>query len=134
KIRQHLAAFLDDAAAAFRLETQTVRLAVLAAMAAAVFQRETLFLGLGTVAIGDLAAVLEDNVAALGHAERLLEQPEMIELGAARMAERLEPRRRDEIRHFEAVDQETVLLDRIAHLIGVFPAAIALRPQIGDRI
>src|SRR5664280_2308812 len=91
-------------------DAQPVGLAVFAAMAAPVLKSEALLLRLGTEAIGNLAAVLEDDVATLGHAERLFQQPEMIVLGVARMLERLEPCRVHEIRHLKPVNHAGVFL------------------------
>ena len=60
-------------------------------MAAPIFLGEPLFLGLRAEMLGDFASRFGDDVAAFGHAERLFEQPEMIEFGAGRMLERFEP-------------------------------------------
>src|SRR5438874_1810386 len=73
------------------LDQQPVGFAVLAAMAAPMLLRETLFLRLRGENFADLALLLDDDIAALGHAEGLLEQAEMIEFGAGRMLERFEP-------------------------------------------
>src|SRR4051812_5257010 len=66
-------------------------LAVLAAVTAPVLLVEALLLGLGAEDLAHLALLLDDHVAALRHAEGLLEQPEMVEFGLGRVLERLEP-------------------------------------------
>src|SRR2546423_5426301 len=111
-----------------RLDEQPVRFAVLAAMAESILFREVLFLRLGTEIFADLALLLDHDIAALGHGEGLLEQSEMIDFRAARMLERFKPRRVHEIRHFDPIDQESVLFDRVAHFVSVFRTVGRLRP------
>ena len=62
-----------------------------AAMTESILARETPFFRLGGENLADLALLLDDHIAALGHAEGSLQQPEMIELRVRRMPERLEP-------------------------------------------
>ena len=62
-----------------------------AAMTELILARETPFFRLGGENLADLALLLDDHIAALGHAEGFLQQPEMIELRVRRMPERLEP-------------------------------------------
>src|ERR1700692_1009665 len=113
---------------------QAVRLAEFAAVTAAILMLEPHFLRLGSVLLGDLAALLDDYVAALPQAEGLLQQAKMIEFRSPRMVERLEPGGVHEIRHLNSVDQESVLLDRVAHFISVLGAVGRLRPQVRQRI
>src|SRR6516162_9564337 len=107
---------------------------MLAAMTEPVLTRETLFLCPGSEHFGHLALLLDDHVAALGHAEGFLQQPEMIEFGSRRMFERLEPSRMYKIRHRNAVDFECILFHRVAHLISVLRAVGRFRPQVGDGV
>jgi hypothetical protein len=55
-----------------RSKPQSIGFAVFAAMAAPVFRGEALFFGLRAELLGDLAVLLHDHVAALGHAERVV--------------------------------------------------------------
>ena len=64
---------------------------MLAAMTEPILVRETPFFHLGSENLADLALLLDDHIAALGHAEGPLEQSKMIELRVRRMLERLEP-------------------------------------------
>src|SRR5262249_34994390 len=78
-------------ASAYGLDDQSVWLAILAAMAAPVLFGEAFFLRFRTMDLRYLAFLLDDHVAAFGHAEGLLEQTEMIEFRVGRMLEGLEP-------------------------------------------
>jgi hypothetical protein len=88
----------------------------------------------GAEFLTDHALLLDDQIAALPQSEGLFEQAEVIEFCAGWMLEGLEPSREQEIRHFNPVDQEGILLDGVAHLIGIFRAVARLRPEICDWI
>src|SRR3984893_17818599 len=96
-----------------------------------VLPREALFLCYGSENFGPLSLLLDNHVAAFGHAEGFPQQSEMIELGSRRMLKRLEPSRMDEIRHRNAVDFKSILFHRVAHLISVLCAVGRFRPQVG---
>ena len=74
-----------------RLDTEPMRLAMFAAMTEPILAREAPFFRLGSENLADLALLLDDHIAALGHAEGFFEQPKMIELRVGRMLERFEP-------------------------------------------
>src|SRR5437899_2678916 len=111
-----------------------VRLAEFAAVAFPVLLGKSFSLGERSEALLDPAVLPDNHVAAARQAERLRQLSKMIELRTGRMLERLEPRRIDEVRHFESVHEERVFLNRIAHFVAVLRVAGLLRPQIGDRI
>lgn len=117
-------------------QTQPValRLAVFTAMTASVLFLESPFLGLRPIFLGNLSLVHDDHIAALGHRIGRLQQSQMVEFGAGRMFERLEPGGVDEIRHRNAVDLERVLLDGIADFVSILRAVACLRPEIGHGI
>ena len=87
---------------------KSARFAELAAMTAPVFLRKTPGLGARSEFFLHPAVALDDHITALGDAERFLEFSKVIELGAARMLERLEPRRMHEIRHLDPVDHDVL--------------------------
>ena len=102
--------------------------AVLAAMVCAVFSPEPLFLCLGAALFRNPAALLHNHVAARTQAERSLQLSKMIEFRSGGMGEWFEPRRVDEVRHLDAIDEEYILLDRIAGFIGVEYLSSTFRP------
>src|ERR1041384_684039 len=103
-------------------DQQPARFPVFGTVSAAFLLREALRLCLAGKLLADLTLLLDDHVSALGHAEGLLEQAEMIELGPRRMLEGLEPGGMHEIGDFHPVNQEGILLHGVAHLVGVFGA------------
>src|SRR6185295_14908184 len=97
-----------------------LRIAKFAAMAAPVLPgKAPPFLRRAELLDHPPAVDLLDDVAALGHRERLRQRTLVVELGAAGMLERLEPGWVDEVRHLDAVDEEGVLLHGVADLIGI---------------
>jgi hypothetical protein len=74
-----------------RLGKQSLGFAVLSAMISSVLFGEPFLLRFGTVFLGYFPLFLDYHIAALRHAEGLLEQPEMIKFRSWRMFKRFKP-------------------------------------------